>query len=284
MKYFVLFQSEILQDRHYRDNKTMMSKSAEEMVPAEEVQPAHAFDRLVTDMLPVLFVGDGTGSFSLTVAALRNSFDDLVTTELKLPETEINPMLKQIGSIILNNDLQNDDKLVILETYATNLLPSADMFTVTYGVDATKLCDYFNTREKDRLKQNIFFQCPWRYPGSTAELMLEFLTSAASVQSPGDYLFIGYDTGRYKDRYGLDNFFLLADSYRYERLEDDFKIQQEAKNYGYYHYSRSGHDLNNILHLSTICLKKLAPDDVDEITAKMEKIMSGTMSETKNQS
>lgn len=238
-----------------------------------------AYQRIVNENRPVLFVGEGTFSFSLAVAALRSVGDDTIKateitmnkvddfSELALNISEDNNLRKdillhfrkkEINETLLSNlqralesnlnlDLNAEEKLDIVNRYLR-----LQGFSPEYGVDARKL----NAFSQSPCKENIFFQCPWKYPGDTAKLLCNFLKSAAAIQDQGHYIFIGYDTGSYVGTYDLVGFKNLAAELGYDCLPDDVFLQQEAKRFGYYHFSHSGFDLNDSLILSTLCLRK----------------------------
>jgi hypothetical protein len=244
-----------------------------------------AYDRLIVNKLPVVFIGDGAGSFSLAVAALRDSLDNLQATELvrtnlddletvrrHIPNGEnasvvdslhkypiFRTYVQQISRVYLLNP-NPEVQLPILGSYA-----KLTHFKVNYDIDGTKLVNFFQHKTNERYRENIFFQCPWAFPEKTSELLLQFLVSAAAEQKDGDHLFIGYDKGYYLDKYNLLTFYQTAAQLHYVILADDSIIQQKALMYGYQHFSRSGKSL--ILEISTICMKKQSPVDHAQATA-----------------
>lgn len=226
--------------------------------------------RLIDEAMPVLFLGEGNFSFSTAVAAQRGSWHDIcATNNLKVLPSYHEVLLDQLknsyaewpkeGKPFSRSDVVPLSKIL-------NLTPP-DAGNWVAGVDATKLCDFFaNQPDREKFKRNIFFQCPWVLQGDTHKLLVDTVTSAAAIQSAGDYLFFGLISGsKYREDYNVPDLHkhLIQKGYQWLADQDVYadkdNVARTCFQYGYKHYSASSRDLHQIIRSShvTHCFKKV---------------------------
>lgn len=221
-----------------------------------------AYQRLVVDEQPVLLLGEGTFTFSTALAALRGSWDKICATErnTNVPDYYM-VTVNQLKHIVEDEENSEEDengvRYVPCRTLS-QIIKLADQPRLWIsGIDATKLSDFFFPySDRENFKRNIYFQCPWAYPGSTAELLRDIVLSSASVQKYGDYLFFGLTkAAQYVPAYDLTALKIYAETHGYHQLEEDTMLVNESLKFGYYHYSPSGYDIHSKLrsHHYTLC-------------------------------
>jgi hypothetical protein len=221
-----------------------------------------AEDRIVTGKQPVLFLGEGNFSFSIAIAARRGSWEDIcATVRCEVEEnTAHSHLLAQINNVFKIHPTPTD---VLDPIRAIVSLRDKDPTRVG-NIDATDLSAFFDPQDtasdREKFIQNIYFQCPWIHPNDQLPaLLIKIITSAANVQKPGNCLYFGLTSHqRYAGNYRLNDVIAKAEEKGYIRLDDDRIITATAIAYGYYHYSTSGHDLQNLLlqYHYTLCLEK----------------------------
>jgi hypothetical protein len=173
---------------------------------------------------PVLIIGEGNGTFSLALGALRQSMTGIVTTCLENDKQYV--MAGVIGECLENHAKNNDifsknhvknnrtfvfDDLYpakstefVGERYQGATFKEADWTRIS-GVDCRNKETWTNIPQASF--QNIFFQCPFvRDPNGhgTQGLLQSFMNTTNQVQTVGHYVFIGITSKfPYVDMYGL---------------------------------------------------------------------------------
>lgn len=211
--------------------------------------PVPGVDRLkqllITEQRSVVVFGEGNFTFTVALAALRQSYRGIISTTLMDPERQLqfsDIKLLTIESCVANGKRFEDSHSAVLGRVEALLrLPSPpdSLPTVQFNIDATNTPDSLGVQGKI-----VWFQCPWiglqDQETNTATLVREFLTHMETKQSPGDYLLIG-----------IANFFPYVIAYRlgellgdnlsqgavgqYSFLGADTALVQEILRYGYRH-------------------------------------------------
>lgn len=137
------------------------------------------------DMLtqfPIILFGEGNFTFSIALANIRGSWDEITATCLENSVPEYNVALQIVQDC--RRFVPKDD------------VPAPKEGVWMSDVDATDFEVEDDEERKKRKKPMVFwFQCPWISiaigRNETATLIKDFIKCAASQQRPGDYLCIG---------------------------------------------------------------------------------------------
>lgn len=170
---------------------------------------------LLDEKRSVVLVGEGNFTFSVAVAAVRKSWEGLISTRydpidpVESPKPQFTEAkLKSIEFCIKNGEWLGIDADMILDNIAsvmgTGPPPEKNWM---FGIDATNLPTNSGLNVQGKV---VWFQCPWvklGTPGSPAMLIADVLEHMASKQSQNDYMLIGIVT-----------FFLYVKEYRLQDL------------------------------------------------------------------
>jgi hypothetical protein len=159
---------------------------------------------------PVLIIGEGNGTFSLALGALRQSMTEIVTTCL---ENNKQYYMARVLQTCLENHAKNNEIFVSDDIYPAKSTEfvgeryhgetfTEENWTRISGVDCQDVQTWMNIPQASF--QNIFFQCPYtNAPGGTQGLLQSFMNTTNQVQAVGHYVFIGITSKfPYVDMYG----------------------------------------------------------------------------------
>jgi len=238
-----------------------------------------AEQRIITDMEPVLFLGEGNFSFSIAIAARRGSWEGICATSNDVVEnTAHRQLLDQINNVIEMHLTPADE----LDRIRAIVYLREGNPTRVGNVNAKKLSAFFNdpgtATVRAQFKQNIYFQCPWSFPGPQPDFLKSIITSAAEYQKKGNCLYFGLTSYEYyAKRYELDGengVIAHAKEMGYILLDNDNIITTTAIAYGYYHHSNGGNDLHHDLlpfHY-TLCLQ-MNKDDTKNLESSVSSLV-----------
>ena len=215
---------------------------------------------LIEQRKDVVIFGEGNFTFSIALAALRKSWNEMVVTKFEegLPKfTE--GMLQSIEWCISNfRELRPNcaydvtDNVAILRELVNVQPPLFDMAWKD-NIDATDVPEDLEVRNKV-----VWFQCPWPYWGSPlnpAQLIQSFLEHMKTKQQDGDYVLIGITTHKdFVERYELG---ALAEKrfMGYTFLGSDRDLIKELLKYGYKHEAVEDIDIHEYIldyHLTLV--------------------------------
>uniref|UniRef100_A0AC34RHH5 25S rRNA (uridine-N(3))-methyltransferase BMT5-like domain-containing protein n=1 Tax=Panagrolaimus sp. JU765 TaxID=591449 RepID=A0AC34RHH5_9BILA len=244
---------------------------------------------------PIFIVGEGNFTFTTSLAALRGSWDNLHSTKLSGDVPTVDSTKILTSQTAIQNNKERETAEVILQRISSILnLPPTLPIPWESGIDAAKM--NLDIGQYHSVK-NVWFQCPWRHPGNTDELLKEFIERFSQIQQAGQKLIIGIVANVvYYYRYELEKIFGPEDDsfinkHGYEYLGFDGELIKNILKNGYRHHSDSGGDLHVILfdnHI-TIVLKKITnpenskeQEDVKNLEEQQEelKLPSSPNSET----
>lgn len=162
-----------------------------------------------------------TLSFSIALAALRGSFGGIFASHYILEADRFRPIFVERCGLLAAIDIVEEvagrqrkstpfSQVLASTTHSSFLLIDRRSFSVlqskvttdqskgivqnlSHDADARRL-DSFYLEHPEVPTTVIFFQCPWSRGNQTAELIVDFITSASWVQRPGDFLVIGLCT------------------------------------------------------------------------------------------
>lgn len=139
---------------------------------------------LIDEKLDLVLVGEGNFTFSVAIAALRQSWDGIISTcyeQKTSPELQIDKVkLKSVAHCISNGLKLNTEPSTILGNihHIICLQPPPDG-TWLFGINGTNIPDHLNVQGKV-----VWFQCPWlprtSQPKSVYFLIEKFLQHMAS--------------------------------------------------------------------------------------------------------
>ena len=204
----------------------------------------------------VLLVGEGNFTFTVALAAIRGSWDGIVSTRYEA-ETRYNPRpqfaevqeeCKEFCCSYCNGESLDTIQRYVNAVEMVKPPPNDEHWL--FGIDAT------NTPEHLTIKGTVVvFQCPWRPigdpNGTTATLITSFLEHMSTKQNVGDFALIGITKKfPYVKKYDLEG--LLGanlsrgtdSSGKYNFLAADDTFIQEILKHGYHH--QSSHDDKHI--------------------------------------
>ncbi|KAF7359723.1 hypothetical protein MVEN_00696900 [Mycena venus] len=240
--------------------------------------------RLIDSKEPILFVGESENrSLPVALAIMRESWDGIWASSLHKEETQKLPALlavaqrqSQMNTGFSDRRKKSSPWKSVQEmrnklSELTNALDSKSHEEIearlSLVVDATRL------KTSIQRMRNIWFQCPWISPTTTAKLLESFISSAATIQQSGDAIFLGLTTHtKYRDAYDLENLKKVARSLGYEIFVDEWFIRH-AIDAGYKHKSVKDIDIHMYLidHHQTFVLVKR---EHSEHTSMKEQISS----------
>jgi len=115
------------------------------------------------------------------------------------------------------------------------------------NADATNLKPFLE-RNEHAVTKHIWFQCPWQEchtSRSTGGLLCDFFKSAAQIQDVGGVIYLGLldDEFHHHSKYELCKLLDLVREYGYKTNTDRHLIHK-CLEFGYKHYSQSGHDFS----------------------------------------
>ena len=202
----------------------------------------------------VVIVGEGNFTFTVVLAAIRNSWIGIVSTRYK-PVDDFNPKpdfdtvkqeclefcRKNHQGNLREKGIAYDDATVDNYVQAIKAVkkpsPEEDWL---FGIDATATPDNLAIQGKV-----IIFQCPWvaqKDPGTPATLITSFLSHMSTKQNKGDYVLIGIATFfPYVKNYKLEDLLGVGlsrgkdSSGMYDFLGADDTFIVEILKHGYHH-------------------------------------------------
>ena len=196
----------------------------------------------------VVLVGEGNFTFTIALAAIRGSWNGIVSTryEADKPKPQFDRVQKECIKFCHHNGelLEIDNDIIQRYVDAVKKVEPPPMDWL-FGIDAT------NTPEHLTIKGTVvIFQCPW-LPGvdpngtpATYTLITEFLEHMSTKQNVGDFALIGITKQfPYVQNYNLEG--LLGanlsrgtdSSGKYNFLGADDTFVQEILKHGYHHQS-----------------------------------------------
>ena len=194
----------------------------------------------------ILLVGEGNFTFTVALAAIRGSWNGIVSTryEADKPKPQFDRVKKECIKFCRCNgeSLAIDDDTIQKYVDAVERVepPPTDWL---FGIDAT------DTPEHLTIKGTVVvFQCPWLpdgdRKGTPATLITEFLKHMSTKQNKDDYILIGISKHfPYVKNYNLEgllgaNLSRETDSSgKYNFLGADDTFIQEILKHGYHHQS-----------------------------------------------
>jgi hypothetical protein len=200
----------------------------------------------------ILLVGEGNFTFTVALAAIRGSWDGLVSTRYE-PEARYNPrpkfdkVKKQCIRFCRSNGelLDIDDDVIQRYVDAVKRVdePPLQEERWLFGIDATNTPDDMSVKGKV-----VMFQCPWLpdgdRKGTPATLIINFLEHMSTKQDENDYVLIGITKQfPYVKNYklgdllgvGLSNETDSSGKYKFLGADDTFVL--EVLKHGYHHQS-----------------------------------------------
>ncbi|KAJ6490946.1 hypothetical protein C8R45DRAFT_825965, partial [Mycena sanguinolenta] len=215
--------------------------------------------RLIDSKEHILFVGESENrSLPVALAIMRESWEGIWASSLYREDT---PRLSALlASAEVRSNMNNEIFRLSESESVPQMRRKLSAFTNTLGrrthdeiaaqlslvVDATRLGPLIRGTTR-----NIWFQCPWLSRdddvSTTAQLVQEFILSAATIQKPGDAVFLGLTScEKYRDDYDLDNLERVARKLGYEMFKDESFILH-AIDAGYKHQSVTATDIHELL-------------------------------------
>uniref|UniRef100_A0AC34FA51 25S rRNA (uridine-N(3))-methyltransferase BMT5-like domain-containing protein n=1 Tax=Panagrolaimus sp. ES5 TaxID=591445 RepID=A0AC34FA51_9BILA len=243
---------------------------------------------------PILFVGEGNFTFSMAFAAMRGTWDGIISTTL---ETSL-PHIEEVKDMTLlaltmnkySGESINDADFIVRREKISSLSNDA-LRDWRAAIDATRDLSQFKSQ------RNIWFQCPWDW--SPVKLLKDFVSHCSTFQQPGDLLLIGIvykDYSKFYEKYDLKNFLNLKpkeldslfeysrntrdtslilngnnsfiNQKDYELLYPDKCLVKEILVHGYFHKSVNGNDNlhrqfhRDNIHRTIVLRKKLGVEDI----------------------
>ncbi len=132
---------------------------------------------------------------------------------------------------------------------------------------------------------NVYFQCPWGYPGTTQRLIHDFIISASKLQNQGNHLFIGLTYhDDYYDRYHLDNIFKdPCIKSLYSIQFNDYIITNQAIMCGYYHTGHPRYPIHHKIRNKhfTLCLERM--NDHNDMHDLEQQLANATLHDDRTQ-
>ena len=236
---------------NYADNKYAKVKRA----------PGSAVEALFIDE-DVLLVGEGNFTFTIALAAIRGSWNGIVSTRYE-PETRYNPrpQFAHVKQECIKFCRSNGKSLLIdddtIQTYVDAVErvepPPKEEHKEErkeknwlFGIDATDTPEHLTIQGTV-----VVFQCPWLPNGdpngTPATLITRFLEHMSTKQNEGDYILVGitklFPFVKHYDLKGLlgDDLSRETDSSgKYNFLGADDSFIQEILKHGYHHQSCHG--------------------------------------------
>ena len=206
--------------------------------------------------LNVVLVGEGNFTFTVALAAIRGSWNGIVSTRYEAESKYYpRPQFDQVKGECIRFCRSNGKSLGInsdtIQRYIDNVErvepPPTDWL---FGIDATHTPEYLTIKGAV-----VMFQCPWLPDGdpngTPATLITKFLKHMSTKQNVGDFALIGITKKfPYVKKYDLEG--LLGanlsrgtdSSGKYNFLAADDTFIQEILKHGYHH--QSSHDDRDI--------------------------------------
>ena len=208
----------------------------------------------------VYIVGESNFTFSLALAALRGSWDGIITTSFhhnNLLETFSETKALTLGWCILNqkkkcsgslSDFKNVEDtfgvskvLNVEKPPEKNVIKSVDCTTCVIPTDVSI----------------VLFQCPWKSK-QTSSLLRRFFTNIRHQQHSGDYILIGIVRHRmYIDGYNMEKMSAWSEGYVF--VGEDSHFIGEILKAGYKHQCESPiTDIHEVIlhHHATLVFQK----------------------------
>ena len=221
-------------------------------------------ESLLTDK-NVVIVGEGNFTFTVALAAIRNSWSGIVSTRYEPvddfnPKPEFDTVKQECLEFCRKNHQGNlrskgiayDDATVDNYIQAIKAVQQPSLGEEwLFGIDATATPDNLAIRGKV-----VIFQCPWipqgPWPETPATLIASFLSHMSTKQNKGDYVLIGITTRfPYVKSYKLEDLLGVGlsrgkdSSSMYDFLGADDTFIVEILKHGYHHIScRSDKDIH----------------------------------------
>ena len=203
--------------------------------------------------IDILLVGEGNFTFTVALAAIRESWKGIISTRYE-SETRYNPrpQFDEVQEMCVqfcheNGRLLQSDGTIHEYVRAVQMVESPPKEIWLFGIDATNIPENLTVKGKV-----VLFQCPWlpdedssqNGAPATQRLITDFLLHMSMKQNEGDYVLIGITTKfPYVKNYKLGD--LLGkrlsretdSSGRYNFLGADVTFIQEILKHGYNHTS-----------------------------------------------
>ena len=198
----------------------------------------------------VVIVGEGNFTFTVALAAIRNSWSGIISTRYEsvdeCPEPKFDTVKQKCIDFCHENQRNFMEEGIVYDH--TNYIKAIEMVQQPplgewlFGIDATATPNNLVIRGKV-----VIFQCPWipqGKPKTPATLIASFLSHMSTKQNEGDYVLIGITTYYpYVKNYELEDLLGKGLSRRkdssgmYDFLGADDTFIVEILKHGYHHTS-----------------------------------------------
>ena len=230
-------------------------------------------DNMVNSLLKdedVVLFGEGNFTFTVALAAIRGSWDEIVSTRFEAESRgNPSPMFKEVQKECIDFCRKNGELLWCDDDTITECIEAVEKVQQQpeenwlFGIDATNTPDSLIVQGKV-----VLFQCPWvPIRNMTGELITSFLRHMSMKQNQGDYVLIGIATlFPFVKDYNLED--LLGEKLsrgtdklgKYDFVGADNTFIQEILKHGYRHMScHSDRDIHETIikdHITLVFQKK----------------------------